>query len=104
MFLKSFLSFFATLFCRIRIIFKQIYFSHRWYSNDYYQSESGSNGNEEIFHTAKISKTRTLPLDTVYCHANDTPFFSGGRGSYSSSEDTIYERLKDKDDSKYSNS
>ena len=29
------------------------------------QSEPGSDGNEEVFHTPKISRTRTSPSDTV---------------------------------------
>ena len=41
---------------KIQIIFKQIYFTHRWYpdSNTLGKSGPGSNGNKEVLHTSQI--------------------------------------------------
>ena len=68
--------------CLILITFKQIYRPiHGTLSGTTTpgQSGPGSNGNEEVFYTSQISRTRTLPPDSVYCHTQDIlVFFLGG--------------------------
>ena len=78
-------SFYCARSNRIRVIFRQIYFAYWWDLTDTTspdQSGSGSNSNEGVLHTSKISRTDTSASNAVY--TQDTPFFC----SYPSLEDT----------------
>ena len=45
--------------------------------------------NNGVFHTSRITKTKTSPPDAVECHTQDTPFCGG---YYSSASDTVYSK------------
>ena len=70
---------------RIQIIFKQIYFTHRWDSNRYYpqgQSEPGGNCNEEVLSTLPIFRTGASPSDAVKSHSKIPLFVCGDFTSF----------------------
>ena len=55
---------------RIFMIFRQTYLTHIiWVL---VLSGPRSNGNEGIFYTSQISRTRTSPSDAIQCHPQDT--------------------------------
>ena len=53
---------------QMRIIFKPMYLTHRWYPNCYDQSGAESNGYKIVLHTIQIYRSGASPFDAVYGH------------------------------------